>query len=333
MHRRPATRTVPELAGRARPALLIGVLAVGVALLPWTGHLDHVLPDQHGSDHWRMVWVGFDLGLAGCLTAAAWLGWRRRRAVVPMLAVTAALLICDAWFDVLLDWDSPDRAASLALALLVELPAAAGLLALTRPVLAGGVTTWLVTPTEAELVHADPDCRRVGERVDLEGPITEQALAVVTDLPAVTVADALHRLAGAGAVRRRWDGRWVRRVQNLYWPEPDDVTWSSPGERDRYRAFLTARYDRELRIFGLAAARRSGFGEWATGSRAGAHLTAAELDRFEREYLDLVFRYGQLHARPGPATRHLALRFYVFPHEVVDEVDRELTRSEPIFRD
>jgi hypothetical protein len=34
---------------------------------------------------------------------------RRRRAAVPLLAAMAALLLCDAWFDVVLDWTSPDR--------------------------------------------------------------------------------------------------------------------------------------------------------------------------------------------------------------------------------
>jgi hypothetical protein len=63
------------------------------------------------------------------------LGLRRRRAAVPLLAATAALLCADAWFDVVLDWGGPDQWMSVLMALLLELPVAILLMAYARKAL------------------------------------------------------------------------------------------------------------------------------------------------------------------------------------------------------
>ena len=48
-------------------ALLIGGAAV---LPPWIVYLAVSLPDQHDAEQWKLVWVGFDIALLGCLAVA-----------------------------------------------------------------------------------------------------------------------------------------------------------------------------------------------------------------------------------------------------------------------
>lgn len=78
------------------------------------------------------MWVGFDILLLFALTATALSALLRRQIVILLAGVTATLLICDAWFDVLLDWGTPAVWASLATAVLVELPLAFFLLTWAR---------------------------------------------------------------------------------------------------------------------------------------------------------------------------------------------------------
>ncbi|WP_405014065.1 hypothetical protein [Kitasatospora sp. NBC_01539] len=114
----------------------LGVLVVCcLALLPWIGYLAATLPVHYESEQWRLAWVGFDLGLLTALAATAWYGLRRRRLLVPWALVAAVLLVCDAWFDVMLSWGTDDVWWSIAAALLIELPLAAALLVRVRRIL------------------------------------------------------------------------------------------------------------------------------------------------------------------------------------------------------
>jgi hypothetical protein len=92
-------------------------------LIPWSVYLAVSLPRQTVTDHWRGAWVGFDILLIASLAVTAYLGWRVRQMVVVGLLTTAVLLVCDAWFDVMLT-SGTDRWVSLSMALLVELPLA-----------------------------------------------------------------------------------------------------------------------------------------------------------------------------------------------------------------
>lgn len=116
-------RLAAVLRGR-RPRGLRLFAAGAVALVPWTALLVMTLPTEHQVHQWSVAWAGFDVLLILALTATAVLGWRRHPAGILAAAVTAALLICDAWFDVSLDIGSPDIWGSAALALFVELPVA-----------------------------------------------------------------------------------------------------------------------------------------------------------------------------------------------------------------
>ncbi|HEY3090797.1 MAG TPA: hypothetical protein VGJ59_22330 [Jatrophihabitantaceae bacterium] len=113
---------------RLRRIFLAAVTSASLVLIPWIGYLAASLPDRHVAGQWKAAWVGFDIVLVTCLAGTAWCAWRRRQLLVPAAIITATLLICDAWFDVLLDWGTRDMWWSLATAGLGELPLAALLL-------------------------------------------------------------------------------------------------------------------------------------------------------------------------------------------------------------
>jgi hypothetical protein len=96
----------------------------GFALLPWTIWLTQRLPSHHTDEHWRALWIGFDLALAAALIGTALSAVRRSPLVETFAAVAGTLLLCDVWFDTLLEsgdafWVALFEAAAL------ELPLAA----------------------------------------------------------------------------------------------------------------------------------------------------------------------------------------------------------------
>ncbi len=111
-----------------------GMLAVlGVGLLPWTLWLALTLPSRKVAEHWDLAWVGFDLVLAAALLATAAAILRRSPFVPATAAATGALLLADAWFDIVTASSSRERWFAIGLALVAELPFAGFCLALARP--------------------------------------------------------------------------------------------------------------------------------------------------------------------------------------------------------
>jgi hypothetical protein len=105
----------------------LGALASVVAclvLIAWIIVLVLTLHRSFHAHHWRGAWVGFDFILALAFAATGWAFWRGRQIVIACLVVTATLLCCDAWFDVILDLGTAQVWVSVASALLVELPLA-----------------------------------------------------------------------------------------------------------------------------------------------------------------------------------------------------------------
>lgn len=117
----PAPRHPVPLAPRWAGVLLAGCALV---LVPWIVLLGASLPSQHRASHWDAAWVGFDLGLLAAFTLTALLVWRRSSWLPLAATVTATLLVCDAWFDVLLSGAGRERVVALVSAVLVELPLA-----------------------------------------------------------------------------------------------------------------------------------------------------------------------------------------------------------------
>lgn len=109
---------------RRRHAMELMVVCLA-GLGPWTVYLALTLPSGFRAHYWRLAWSGFDVLLLLAMAGTAYLGWRRRQAVIAGAVVTATLLICDAWFDIALDLGTRDIWMSVASAVFVELPLAA----------------------------------------------------------------------------------------------------------------------------------------------------------------------------------------------------------------
>jgi hypothetical protein len=118
----PSERRLRAIHLRRRALLVYGAFALG--LVPWTAHLTASLPSTHRTDHWDVLWAGFDIGLcaSGIATAIAILrGWH----ALPICAsITGTLLLCDAWFDLLTSSPGSERTWAIVEALVAELPLA-----------------------------------------------------------------------------------------------------------------------------------------------------------------------------------------------------------------
>jgi hypothetical protein len=99
-------------------------LAACVFLAIWVAVLALTLPAFYHTGSWRGAWVGFDIAELAMFAATGWAAWRRRQILIICLIVLATLLLCDAWFDVVLDVQTGNFLASLLSALLVEVPLA-----------------------------------------------------------------------------------------------------------------------------------------------------------------------------------------------------------------
>ena len=105
-----------------------------VLLVPWTMWTLYTLPDRALADHWRIVWGGFDLALAASFAFMVTTIVRRSTWTPVSASITATLLVCDAWFDVLTAHGMASVSVSIAEALLVELPLAAICLLVARDI-------------------------------------------------------------------------------------------------------------------------------------------------------------------------------------------------------
>ncbi len=113
----------PRLRRRRRLALLV-MTACCVALAGWIAILILTLPGRYTSSDWRAVWVGLDIAELLGFAATAWAAWHQRQVVIFLMIITGTLLLCDAWFDLALDYGSSGFTASLLSALLAEIPLA-----------------------------------------------------------------------------------------------------------------------------------------------------------------------------------------------------------------
>ncbi len=104
--------------------LLVLIIAGCIVLAGWIGYLAVSLPAFYRTGSWRGAWVGFDLAELAAFSATGWAAWKRRQILIICLIVLATLLLCDAWFDVVLDARTAGFAGSLVSALVIEVPVA-----------------------------------------------------------------------------------------------------------------------------------------------------------------------------------------------------------------
>jgi uncharacterized membrane protein len=123
--------TLPDTFAPPRWAALLLTLGAAV-LIPWTLVLAYRLPARHTTHHWDVAWVGFDIALAAALGATAWSIARRSAWAPSAAAVAATLLLCDAWFDVVLASGREEQLEAGLEAALVEIPLAIFLVVLAR---------------------------------------------------------------------------------------------------------------------------------------------------------------------------------------------------------
>lgn len=117
------------------PAWLPAVFALcSLALAPWIVWLIVTLPSQEVAAHWEIAWGGFDIGLAALFVALAVTLARRSPSAEIFAAMTAAVLICDAWFDVVTSHGTTTFVLALIEAVVVELPLAITCLWIARNV-------------------------------------------------------------------------------------------------------------------------------------------------------------------------------------------------------
>ena len=104
--------------------LLVVIIAGCILLAAWIGYLAVSLPAFYRAGSWRGAWVGFDVAELAVFALTGWAAWRRRQILIICLIVLATLLLCDAWFDVVLNTKTAGFPSSLLSALLIEVPIA-----------------------------------------------------------------------------------------------------------------------------------------------------------------------------------------------------------------
>ncbi|MEV6771309.1 hypothetical protein AB0N05_22080 [Nocardia sp. NPDC051030] len=304
-----------------RRVLLLITAGGAVVLVPWTVFLAHDLPDGFTTDQWRLAWVGFDVMLLAGLGSSAWLGFRRRRAAVPVLIATAALLFCDAWFDVVLDWSGESRWSSLLMAVCLEIPLALFLSLRARYLLSANNPPRVVTAQEARAVLANPVRQQIMQALTLD-PTTVQSLAVRLHADPADVVSELRTLEAAGFVRGDGD-RWHKRSLDLRWPVPNQT---NTEDWVHFGAWQDQKLAQDLALLGTVARHPERYGPWTKGSRSEPLLTHEELNRFFDEYLELLLRYGALReqtadvksdrSRKRGEPQRISVRFYMFPNSL-----------------
>ncbi len=116
-----------ERSGRWRPApWVVPLFALSsLVLVPWSVFLVRSLPSTHAAAHWDIAWAGFDVGLALLLLGVAVSAWRRSPWLEGTATAAAALLVVDAWFDIMTSSSHLELAIAIGEAILIELPLAA----------------------------------------------------------------------------------------------------------------------------------------------------------------------------------------------------------------
>ena len=96
---------------------LFGLSAI--VLVPWIVFLVRMLPSAHVAPRWDIAWGGFDIALALLLLAVAIAAWRRSAWLEGAATAAAAMLVVDAWFDVLTSRTHTELGVAIAEAIIV----------------------------------------------------------------------------------------------------------------------------------------------------------------------------------------------------------------------
>jgi hypothetical protein len=151
-------RQNPVLRRERRLALLVSA-GCCVILAVWIVVLAATLPHKFDAQHWRAVWVNFDVFLLAAFAATAWAIWRERQVLILLLVLIGTMLFCDAWFDVGTSLATSGFWISLLSALFAELPLAflafAGARQLLRATVAAGIAVGVTAQAGATAQAAE----------------------------------------------------------------------------------------------------------------------------------------------------------------------------------
>ena len=92
-------------------------------MFPWLVVLAMSLPGSARAAHWSVAWVGLDAMEGVGLLVTGWLLIRRDERYSQTAAITATLVLVDAWFDVTTA-SGPAVITAVVMAVCVEIPAA-----------------------------------------------------------------------------------------------------------------------------------------------------------------------------------------------------------------
>jgi hypothetical protein len=137
-----------KLRRQRRLALLVAA-GCCVILAGWIVVLGATLPRHFDANHWRAVWVNFDVMLLAAFAATAWAIWRERQVLILLLVGIGTMLCCDAWFDVGTSLATNGLWLSLVSALFAELPLAFLAFAGARRLLKATVVAGILVPATA----------------------------------------------------------------------------------------------------------------------------------------------------------------------------------------
>jgi hypothetical protein len=171
------------LVDNARPVRWAGpAFAVcALALLPWIVVIAMTLPSRELSPNYDIAWAGFDSLLFSALACTAGGTLRRSRYLGMAASWSAALLVVDAWFDVMTAPSGANRLEAVLMAVLVELPLA-------------GICGWLTVHTQ------DIADRRVALLIGY-GRSARPPAQVSPKSPATKPAEGHRGEPGGGSVR------------------------------------------------------------------------------------------------------------------------------------
>ena len=127
---------------------------LSLALAPGIARVFASAPPLHLAMHWRLAWGGFDVALAALLAATGLALFRRSALAEVLAAMTATLLCCDAWLDVLSSVGQGRSAtvAAIGEAAFAELPLAA-------------LFAWVALRFARAVAEARPSLQRAGFRI------------------------------------------------------------------------------------------------------------------------------------------------------------------------
>ena len=114
-----------------RDPLLTALTAAAILETAWTVYIGFSLPRHYVASHWRLAWVGLDVGEVFALLAAAWAAWKRRAILALFTSSAGTMLLVDAWFDITTARRGDQLQSSLT-ALLIEVPSAIALYWVTQ---------------------------------------------------------------------------------------------------------------------------------------------------------------------------------------------------------